>query len=175
MARRSGILTGTAGVYHVASRLASQGFHAAVTFGNAPSVDILVGRIDGGGTLSLQVKTSYQALRTKGRGANKRPHHYEWDVGENSAKLKNPDLFFAFVNLRSGREELPEVFIVPSQLVFEAFDNPYFNSATRRRWRWHPTIQTVERYRNNWGLLTQRLESIVRGTRGQHRGLVRKT
>ena len=32
MAKRSGILIGTAGVYHVASQLAQQGFHAAVTF-----------------------------------------------------------------------------------------------------------------------------------------------
>ena len=94
MAKRSGILIGTAGVYHVASQLAQQGFHAAVTFGNAPSVDILVGQPEGAATLSLQVKTSHWALRTRGRGQNKQPHHYEWDVGQKSANLNQPDLFF---------------------------------------------------------------------------------
>ena len=36
MAKRSRIVIGTSGVYRVASQLAQQGFHAAVTFGNAP-------------------------------------------------------------------------------------------------------------------------------------------
>jgi hypothetical protein len=71
MAKRSGILIGTAGVYHVASQLAQQGFHAAVTFGNAPSVDILVASPNGSSTISLQVKTSHWALRTRGRGSKK--------------------------------------------------------------------------------------------------------
>jgi len=49
----------TAGVYHVASQLAACGFDAAVDYGNAPSVDIVVGRVDSSASLSLQVKTSY--------------------------------------------------------------------------------------------------------------------
>ena len=96
MAKRSGILNGTAGVYFVASQLAAKDFHAAPTFGNAPSVDILVGLPNGAATLSLQVKTSRWALRTRGRGNNKHPDHYEWDVGEKSVKLNQPDLFFCF-------------------------------------------------------------------------------
>ena len=59
MAKHSGILIGTAGVYYVAPQLASRSFHAAVTFGNTPSIDILVGFLDGSATLSLQVKTSH--------------------------------------------------------------------------------------------------------------------
>ncbi len=157
MAKRSGILTGTAGVYHVASRLAAQGFHAAVTFGNAPSVDILVSQVEGAANLSIQVKTSRWALRTRGRGRQKQPHHYEWDVGERTANLRHPDLFFAFVDLKSGKEELPDVFIVPSQRVYEAFDNRYFKSGEARRWRWHPLIKEIEQFRNNWSLLRDHL------------------
>ena len=133
MAKPSGILIGTAGVYHVASQLASRGLHAAVTFGNAPSVDILVGQLQGASTLSLQVKTSHWALRNRGRGQNKQPHHYEWDVGIKSAGLSHPDLFFAFVDLKLGKGELPEVFIVPSRRVFDAFDNPYFKCGPPKR------------------------------------------
>ena len=157
MAKRSGILIGTAGVDHVASQLAQQGFHAAVTFGNAPSVDILVASRDGSSTISLQVKTSHWALRTRGRGHNKQPHHYEWDVGQKSATLNHPDLFFAFVDLKLGKSELPEVFIVPSRRVFDAFDEPYFKSGTPRRWRWHPGLEEIERYRNCWDTLRNRL------------------
>jgi hypothetical protein len=149
----SGVLIGTAGVYYVASELATRGFHAAVTFGNAPTVDILVGRLDGAATLSLQVKTSHWALRTRGRGAAKSAHHYEWDVGEKSATLHRPDLFFAFVDLKTGSNEKPDVFIIPSKVVFEAFDNQYFKSDKRRRWRWHPGIKGVEKFKNDWKIL----------------------
>jgi len=53
MAKRSGILVGTAGVYFVASQLAARGFHAAPTFGNAPSVDLLVASLDGKSSLCI--------------------------------------------------------------------------------------------------------------------------
>ncbi len=115
--KRSGILVGTAGVYFVASRLAAKGFHAAPTFGNAPHVDILVGLPDGEATASIQVKTTWRALRTRGRGKDKQPHHYEWDVGERYAKLSRPGLFFAFVDLKGAGTKLPDVFIVPMKHI----------------------------------------------------------
>lgn len=153
MAKRPGVLTGTAGVYYVAYELASRNFHAAVTYGNAPTVDLLVGLLDGSATLSLQVKTSSSALRTRGRGNAKSPDHYEWDVGQRSATLHRPDLFFAFVDLKSGSKQKPDVFIVPSKVVFDAFDCPYFKSGKARRWRWHPKIEQVEQFKNNWDVL----------------------
>ncbi len=148
-----GVLIGTAGVYHVASELATRGFHAAVTYGNAPTVDILVGRLDGAVMLSLQVKTSHGAIRTRGRGDAKSPHHYEWDVGEKSATLHRPDLFFAFVDLKSGSDQKPDVFIVPSKVIFDSFNNPYFKSGKPRFWRWHPKVNDIEQFRNNWDIL----------------------
>lgn len=156
--RRSGILTGTAGVYFVASQLAAKGFHAAPTFGNAPHVDILVGLPDGAATLSIQVKTTWRALRKRGRGENKQPHHYEWDVGEKSAKLNQPDLFFTFVDLKGAGTEMPDVFIVPSDVISKAFDRPYFTSGVKRRWRWHPKVESVEQYKNKWDILENRLK-----------------
>ena len=155
--KRSGVLTGTAGVYFVASRLAAKGLHAAPTFGNAPHVDILVGLPDGEATASIQVKTSWRALRNRGRGESKQPHHYEWDVGERSAKLNRPGLFFAFVDLKAGGSELPDVFIVPSEVIYRAFDRPTFKLDERTRWRWHPEIGHIEEYRNAWHLLESHL------------------
>ena len=93
MAKPSGILVGTAGVYYVASQLAARGFHAAITHGNAPSVDILVGRLDGTSALSLQVKTSSDALRTQGKGPDKKPDYYHWPIANHLALPNHPDLF----------------------------------------------------------------------------------
>jgi len=159
MTKHSGILTGTAGVYFVASQLAARDFHAAPTFGNAPSVDILVGLPDGAATLSLQVKTSRRALRTRGRGNDKHPHHYEWAVGEKSANLNQPDLFFAFVDLKSAKTELPDVFIIPSKAIFKAFDRPFFKSGAKRYWRYHPKVEAISQFKNNWNMLKDYLSS----------------
>ena len=159
MAKRPGILTGTAGVYYVAYQLAARGFHAAVTYGNAPTVDLLVGLIDGAATLSLQVKASSWALRTRGRGKSKEPHHYEWDVGAKSARLAQPDLFFAFVDLKSLSGQLPDIFIIPSEVVFEYFLKwkPYFDRTPNARWRYHSKVEEIEQYKNNWDLLQSHL------------------
>ncbi len=156
MTKHSGILTGTAGVYFVASQLAARDFHAAPTFGNAPSVDILVGLPDGAATLSIQVKTSRQAFR---RATNKRPAHYEWDVGEKSANLNQRDLFFAFVDLKGASTELPDIFIIPSETIFKTFDKSYFKSGVKRRWRFHPTVETVAQFKNNWKILQEYLHT----------------
>ena len=156
--KRSGILTGTAGVYFVASQLTAKGFHAAPTFGNAPSVDILVGMADGAATLSIQVKTSWSALKTRGRGDKKQPHHYEWDVGERSAKLNQPGLFFAFVNLKGVGTEMPDVFIVPSSITYKYFER-FFESGLSR-WRWHPETEAAEPFKNNWDSLRAYFDEV---------------
>jgi len=157
MAKRSGILIGTAGVYFVASRLAAMGFHAAPTFGNAPHVDILVGLPDGEATASIQVKTTWRALRTRGRGKDKQPHHYEWDVGERSARLNQHGLFFAFVDLKGAGAQLPDVFIVPSEVIYNQFRRT-LETKKIIRVRWHPRFEVVNEYKNNWELLENYLK-----------------
>ena len=42
------------------------------------------------------------------------------------------DLFFDFVDLKSGDDQKPDVFIVPSKVVFDAYDHPYFKSGKPR-------------------------------------------
>ncbi len=163
MAKVPGVLVGTAGVYYVASQLAAQGLHAAITHGNAPSVDILVGFSDGTSSLSLQVKTSKQALVER----KKKPPYYNWAVGERSARLNHPDLFFALVNLRlsrfvnveSEKQALPEVFIVPSSVVYAAFAG---RSDYGKKWPWwSPGVQRMEQYKNKWTLLHDHLAGKV--------------
>lgn len=140
----------------MASKLAAEGFHAAPTFGNAPSVDILVGLPDGAATLSLQVKTTMHATRTKGRGEDKHWDHYEWDLGTKSAKLNQPGLFFAFVNLKGMKDDMPDVFIVPSQIIHDRFQRQL--EKRQSRLRWHPKIETAGPFKNNWGILRDYLQ-----------------
>ncbi len=159
MASPSDILIGTAGVYFVAAQLAAKGYHAAVTFGNAPSIDVLVGLSDGASTLSLQVKTSRWALRNRGRGKDKQPDHYEWDVGKKSAKLEWPNLFFVFVDLKLRKQVqvLPDFFVVPSRVVFDRFSK----TKNLKRWRWHPKVESIEQYKNNWDILHNHLDKAA--------------
>ena len=111
--KRSNQLTGVAGVHYVAAYLAHLGFHAVPTIRNVAGPDVLISTRNGSRLLSLQVKTTVWAMRTRGRGKNKEPHHYEWDIGWGSAKESQCLLFYALVDLK-WFSELPDVFIVPS-------------------------------------------------------------
>ena len=148
-----GSFTGGAGVHYVASRLNARGYHVALTVGNVPAVDLLVSRADGASSVSLQVKTSQWALRTRGRGENKKPNHYEWDIGWNCARLNRGDLIFALVDLKNF-EELPDVFFIPSKVIAKYF------AAGPENWpraRYHPAIAHVEPFKNNWETLSKLL------------------
>jgi|SRR5579875_2053457 len=141
-----GSLIGSAGVYFVAARLNHLGLQCATTFGNVPSVDILVSNLNGSALISLQVKTTGYALREKGRGENKRPYEYQWAIGWKSARLNVPNLFFALVDLKEF-VELPDVFIVPSSVIAA-----YFEGGDPKTWtyaRYHERVEKLSPYKNN--------------------------
>ncbi|MBL8692799.1 MAG: hypothetical protein JNJ88_01745 [Planctomycetes bacterium] len=107
---------GLAGQYHVAYSLSVRGFHAAITMGNVPDVDILVASVNGSRLLSIQVKTSRNALRPKRYGAEAR----EWDVSAHAPGQKQESLWYAFVDLQENEVTescTPLVFLVPSLWV----------------------------------------------------------
>ena len=66
-----------------------------------------------------------------------------------------PKLFFALVDLKEF-EEIPDVFIVPSVVIYDYFDGG--DPETKTRARYHPEIADVEKYKNNWDLLKTELE-----------------
>ena len=160
MEKRASALTGACGVHFVASRLAFENFHAAITFGNAPMVDILVSRADGAASLALQVKTTASAIRTRGRGEDKHPVRYEWDTGEKAARKSRRDLLYAFVDLKDFKS-IPDVFIVPSSHVVKYFKR----YGKLLRYRFHPTIAELEPFKNAWSSLRNRLDKMGRQSR----------
>jgi hypothetical protein len=148
-------LTGVAGVHLVAARLSYLGYHAVPTTRNVRGPDLLVSNADGSKGVTLQVKTTAWAMRTRGRGDQKKPHHYEWDIGWGSAKVRSPRLLFALVDLKDF-ESLPDVFIVPSRLIYEYFKGG--DATTLPRARYHPKVEDIEEYKNAWDSLGKALQ-----------------
>jgi hypothetical protein len=105
---------GSAGQYYVAYCLTVRGFHAAITLGDVPDVDVVVANTDGSRLLSIQVKTSRWAYRSKRYGYELR----EWDVGGSAVGRYSPNLWYAFVDLQESDPGCnPLVFVVPSLWV----------------------------------------------------------
>ncbi len=70
-------------------------------------------------------------------------------------KTNLPQLFFALVDLKDF-EDLPDIFVVPSRIIFG-----YFEGGDPKTWpraRYHPEINEIEKYKNNWKLLETELE-----------------
>ena len=107
---------GTAGQFYVAYNLSVREINAAITLGNAPSVDLMASSADGKRTISIQVKTSRNAYRSNRYGSE----GYEWDVNKGVIGKYHESFWYAFVNLQEGDESWsPEVFLVPSRWVAE--------------------------------------------------------
>jgi len=143
-------------VHYVAAYLSYLGFHAVPTTRNVQGPDLLVSNLDGSKSITLQVKTTVWAMRTRGRGDEKKPDHYEWDIGWSSAKVNHPHVFFALVDLTEF-QKLPNAFIVPSKVIFE-----YFKGGDPETWpraRYHPLLAEVEEYKNNWNLLKRAVKN----------------
>jgi hypothetical protein len=152
----SSALVGNAGAYIVAARLSALGLICAPTFRNTPKIDLLVSDETGASFVSLQVKTAMSAMREGGRGQQKQPHHYEWAMNWTSAQLNVQNLYFALVDLKRFNE-LPDIFIVPSHRVFAWFEE---RNATPETWRWpryHPSVETLAPYKNNFDSIFQHL------------------
>lgn len=151
------IFTGTAGVYHVMHKLACEGIHASCTHGNAPNVDILVSSGDVSRMVAIEVKTTQDALRFRGRGTNKLPYELQFPIGHRAAKLNSPNLLLAFVDLR-GFSSPPDVYVYPSAVV-AAFCSPWVDQVSYARF--HVPVAAAEAYKNNWNIVRDALAGLV--------------
>jgi hypothetical protein len=149
-------LTGISGVHYVAAWLSHLGFHAVPTTRNAKGPDLLVSTIDGARSAAIQVKTTNWAVRWRGRGHAKCEHHYEWDIGWSSARQNHSGLLFALVDLKNWDEGTrPDVFIVPSSVIYRYFEHG--DPTTWRRARLHIEIAELADYKNKADALSQAL------------------
>jgi hypothetical protein len=142
------IFTGTAGVYYVMYQLASRGFHASGTMGNAPYIDVLVSSEQGDRSVAIQVKTTEHAMRHRGRGDQRKPDHVEFPLGRKAALLNRPGVLFAFVDLAIWTPKQVVVYLVPSTAITE-WCRPWIDKV--KMVRLHQSIELMEPFRENWG------------------------
>ena len=140
---------GTAGQFYVAYNLSVREINAAITLGNAPSVDLMVSSVDGERTISIQVKTSRNAYRCNRYGSE----GYEWDVNKGVIGKYHESFWYAFVDLREEKERTwnPDVFFVPSRWVAE-FVKPDFS-----RYRYFLPMTAKELTYERWDLFSSYL------------------
>lgn len=142
--RRSSALRDAAGVYHVASRLASEGFHATVARG--AGADVLAGLPGSTGTTALAVRTTEFPTGFGGEG-----RVCEWRVGKGAALADDPGLFVALVDLKRGG--LPRVWIVPSPELGGHFASP----DKAGPWIYGPSAEELAPHEDDWGAVEDQL------------------
>jgi len=149
-------LTAAAGEHYVAYKLSCLGLIAALPRGGAMGIDILVSNSDGSRTMAIQVKSTDWAMRTRGRGQSKAAFELQFPLGYKSAKIDNPNLVFAFVDLRGIKSEVePDVYLIPAKFVCE-FCRPWVE--TVKMVRLHIEIERLSTFKNNWNPVIENLQ-----------------
>lgn len=142
---------GAAGQYFVAYGLAVRQINAALTLGNAPSVDVLASSSDGTRTLALQVKTASFAYRRSRYGVE----GYEWNVNAGVIGRHDEQFWYAFVDLQEEPSTWnPRVFFVPSRWVSE------FVKADWSRYRYFLPHAVADLTLNRWDLVQDYLGDV---------------
>jgi len=145
--KRSSKNAGDAGEYYVAYMLSRLGISAALTTSGSSAVDIIA-TIDGSKSISIQVKGSW---------ARSQPR--QWMVGKHKP-IASPDFFYVFCNMCEDIRvsQIPEVFVVPSQIVAES--STWHHSA--------PLFKIAkgedELYADRWDLISQSLVANTSAT-----------
>jgi hypothetical protein len=144
-------LVGSAGSYFVAYALTVRGYHAAITIGNVPRVDILVSTMDGSKQIALQVKTRTTAYKHGWWGREA----WQWDVGESAIGYHTPNFWYALVDLQqqSGNATSkwnPLVYLVPSIWVSDLVQPD-----SKRKVYWLRPGQQVEATRERWDWISR--------------------
>jgi hypothetical protein len=151
MPNRSTALTAAAGEHFVAFKLSAMCYPVAMTRGGSPTVDLMVGDLNGHAAVSIQVKTSSGARREFKK--NKANNHWEWDVGRKALDLKGDSIFYTFVDLKWNPDATPDVFIVPSKVVAARLKPEY------KRFMFWLMDAEADQYREKWEFITARLNS----------------
>ena len=155
-----GVLTGCAGEHFVAYQLSARGYPVALTRGGSPSVDLMVATPDGRKAVTIQVKSMDRAYHPP---TKKSPGYWEWILGNKppNKSMHAQALFYAFVDLKAGTSQSPDVFIVPHDYVAEhAIGFPKPPKEARTFWF---DIEEGERdkWREGWRLIEDALGYVV--------------
>jgi hypothetical protein len=102
-------LLGAAGEHFVLCQLLRRGYIAALAPIGVPNADILITDVEGYKLTAIQVKTRRNIGADKG-----------WHMKPKHETLVSDSLFYCFVDLGEGFDEMPRTLVVPSSAVASA-------------------------------------------------------
>ena len=142
-------LVAAAGEHYVAYKLSCLGYLAALVRQGSPAIDLLASTHDSGHTIGIQVKTTSDARRWRGRGTERVLSELQFPLSHNAIEQAADSIIFCFVDLRSTESEIPpDVYIVPDASLLKEY-----KSVNIRQWsflRHHRPIARMEPYKNEW-------------------------
>jgi hypothetical protein len=149
------VLTGAAGEYYVAFRLAAMGYAVGLTTRGVSTIDLIVANVKTSKSITIQTKTMLNAFT-----GSKRDNEYwwKWRLGI-SAKPVEDTFFFTFVDMKGNAANVPDVFIVPSTKVSGLFDE-YKNDKGELVDRWVGITKGSKeeaKYKNRWDVFKKAL------------------
>jgi hypothetical protein len=103
-------LIGIAGTHFVAGELSQRGYIATLTTRNTRGIDVLVSKLDGSKSVSIQVKTSSAKQREN--------YTRSWSMGKKDENIFSDYLFYVFVDIKNNNER-PDYYVVRSKTVAE--------------------------------------------------------
>jgi hypothetical protein len=140
-------LTAAAGEYYVGYKISCLGYIAAFVRAGVPAADLLASTLDGGRTVAIQVKTTFWAERTRGRGDQKKPAELQFPLGHRAVEDASPNLIFCFVDLRGYTPAAsPDVYVIPAKVILADY-----KGVNVRQWsyfRLHRPIDDMAAYKN---------------------------
>ena len=149
MARPHSKLTAAAGEHFVAYKLARLGYIAALVREGSQAIDILASNVSGSRTVGIQVKTTFWAERTRGRGAQKKPAELQFPLGHHAIEQVSDKVVFCFVDLRGYiADALPNVYVIPAGDLLREYKG--VNIRQYSYFRYHRPIDALAKYKNQW-------------------------
>ena len=139
------VLTGAAGAYYVAFRLSVLEYAVGLTTYGTRAIDIFVANPNTRKSITIQTKTATNAFK---KPKKDKPYWY-WRV-PTSPPEPHKSFFYAFVDLKGGLPETPDVFIVPSGELRHLMKGPYEGWCVIEE-------NDEEKYRNCWDIIRDAL------------------
>ena len=135
-------LTGAAGEYYIAFRLAAEGYAVGLTPRGTTSIDLIVAKPSTGKSITIQTKTMLNAFVQNRKHGN----YWKWRVGKPREPHKT--FFYVFVDLKNDLEQTPDVFIVPSSQLAslrEEFSGDFWCNGIDE--------EVAPSYKNRWDII----------------------
>ena len=144
-------LTGAAGEYYIAYRLAALGYVIGLTPRGTRTVDLLASNPETGKSIIVQTKTMRNAFVERKSGS-----YWKWRIS--TPQQPQEILYYMFVDLKDDESKLPDVFIIPSlqlkALINAVYPN-YSGIAIYERER-----EKKKTYLNRWDIIQKALGKV---------------